>query len=140
MQDYLKYRFITNDDGTGTLFYYTLDEKKAHIPSVVAGFRMVAVGRWAFFYRDAYYERTPLEEVEFDEGYREIYHGAFYGCPKLKKISLPSTIEKMYGNPFEGCDSLTEIVFPNGNDRFRFEDGKLIGSDGHVYFDGKAAK
>lgn len=140
MQDYLKYQFITNDDGTGTLFNYTLEEQKAHIPSVVAGYDIVAVGRWAFCYRYDYRERTPLEEIEFDEGYRTVYHGAFYGCPKLKKISFPSTIEEIYGNPFIGCDSLEEISFPNGNDKFSFADGKLTDKDGKVYFERKAGK
>lgn len=138
MQDYLKYQFITNDDGTGTLFCYTLEERLARIPATVAGFKMTAIGRWAFYYRGDCRDRVPLEQVEFEEGYTEVYHGAFFGCGNLKRILLPSTIEKIYGDPFVGCDALEDISFPNGNNRFTFENGVLKDSAGKVYFERKA--
>lgn len=137
--DFLDYMFEFNDDHeTGILVRYTLMETKAHIPSTVAGYKITKIGRWAFCYStEPFYEQAPLEEIEFEEGYREVFHGAFFGCDKLKRISFPSTIDEIYGNPFEGADSLEEIIFPNGNSRFCFKDGKLTDKDGNVYFERK---
>ncbi len=134
--DYLDYIFRFNNDRTGIMSRYTKSETKAHIPHIVAGYKMVDVARWAFCLPNGpYYEKAPLEEIEFEEGYRRIFHGAFFGCDKLRRISFPSTLDTLYGDPFEGAPNIEEIVFPNGNEHFVFEDGKLMSADGtKVYF------
>lgn len=131
MPDFLDYRFAINDDyKTGVLNRYTLREKNVKVPHIVAGFELNSVGRWAFSYNtDAFYYETQIESIEFEEGFKEIYHGAFFDCPKLKKLILPSTISKFYGDPFEGAPNIKEFVFPNGNDYFVFENGKLMSKD-----------
>lgn len=138
--DYLDYLFIFNEDHeTGTLIGYTLNERKAHIPRAVAGYDIIAIGRRAFTdTRTLIQDKEPLEEIEFDEGYREIHHEAFGGCGTLRRLMLPSTIETIYGDPFVGADNLEEIVFPRGNSHFVFEGGKLMSADRtKVYFERK---
>ena len=134
--DFLDYMFEFNDDhSTGTIYRYSLFETKAKIPSVVAGYKMTGIGRWAFYCgSEPDRQQAPLEEIELDEGYRFLNHGAFFGCDKLKKLVLPSTLETMYGDPFEGAGAITEIVFPNGNDSFTFDGTKLTDRSGKVYY------
>ena len=129
------------DDQTASLMKYTGNEKKITVPHIIAGYVTTAISRWAFTYMPfmpserAFYREPFIEEITVEEGYETLYHGAFYNCTELRKLSLPSTMKTFSGDPFETCDKLTEITFPNGNDCFRFKDGKLTSADGKtVYF------
>ena len=62
---------------------------------------------------DAFY-RTALEDVELNEGLKEIGQSAFGGCRSLKRINIPESVEVIRSCAFEDCIKLECMKLPEG--------------------------
>ena len=68
-----------------------------------------------------------LNNVELNEGLKEIGGSAFSICTKLKSIHIPSTVEKIGSWCFQQCDILEEVTFANNS--------QLTAIEGATFYD-----
>ncbi len=57
------------------------------------------------------FELTPLKEINFGKGLKELEPWTFYFCKDLKKVEIPYGIEELR-DTFVGCHSLESVVIP----------------------------
>ncbi len=76
------------------------------IPASVNGFRVVGVGKYAF------YNCYKLTEVVLPDDVLFLKYDAFYGCSQLTKINMPNSLETIASYAFEYCSALQSLVIP----------------------------
>jgi len=117
-------RGIVKEDGT------------AYIPDTFKGMPVTAIGNFAFFNNNEYWNKDLLK-VEIPKGVTDIGAWAFKGCENLtsvtfasgsqlktigsdafsfcsnlSSITIPSGVTEIYDNAFVGCTSLSAITIP----------------------------
>lgn len=73
------------------------------IPSVLRGFRVVSLGKQAF------YGCAQLTSVTIPEGVTNIADQAFYNCSSLTNVVFPSTLKSIGPSAFIGCRNLQKV-------------------------------
>ena len=73
------------------------------IPGVLRGFRVVSLGKQAF------YGCAKLTSVTIPEGVTNIADQAFYNCSSLTNVVFPSTLKSIGASAFIGCQNLARI-------------------------------
>ena len=101
------------------------------IPQYIDGYKVTAIGQYAFMYNTSITSVKMLEgitkielesfsgcdnlvSVVLPEGLISIGDYAFINCEKLRDINLPSTVEEIGLYCFDHCTSLKEIAIPEG--------------------------
>lgn len=51
-----------------------------------------------------------LQDIQFNEGLREIGDDAFYCCDSLRSVTLPSTLVRVDSSPFDYCNNLNKVT------------------------------
>ena len=108
IEDDIRIEYTLNDAGEATITYSYTDfcsRAEVRIPEELDGYRVVAIGDYAFQYFDS-----------------------VYFC-KATRLYIPSTIVSIGANPFVNWYSLEEIVVEPGNPRFEVTDGALYDND-----------
>ncbi len=77
------------------------------IPEAVNGYKVTAIGKYAFSTCKAVTSITIPESVTI------IGHGAFGSCSALSKVIIPNSVTTIEGYVFDECDALTKITIPN---------------------------
>ena len=104
--------------GTGTMYDCVYDDNtstvntpwfayKDNITSVVIGYGVTSIGRYAF---DGC---INLTSVTIPNGVTSIGDSAFEGCTSLKSISIPDSVTSIGGDAFQDCTNLTSVEIPN---------------------------
>lgn len=81
-------------------------EGSVTIPASVNGFRVVGVGKYAF------YNCYKLTEVVLPDDVLFLKYDAFYGCSQLTKINMPNSLETIASYAFNYCSALQSLVIP----------------------------
>lgn len=119
MEQYKDFSYQLNDQGEIRICRYTGNEETISVPSCILDHPVTIIGRNAFTF-------TDVEELEVPEGITEIEKEAFGACENLRCISLPRSLRDIGEGAFMGCAVLKQVLFPNGNERFRIQDGVLF--------------
>jgi len=108
------------------------------IPSILGGYTVTGIGKWAFTSCPkitsvtipesvktiapwAFQECISLQHVLIPEGVTSIGSHAFYGCTNLVSLDYPSSI-RINGETFAGHPFIQEVVFPDGITQFEVSD------------------
>lgn len=114
-------------DNTATITNYTGSATALSIPSTIDGYKVTAVGDYAFSKKtkltnvfvpssvvridsSAFAESTNLKKVTLPDNVEEIGVSAFYGCKKLTSVNIPKKLSAVNEYTFSGCTGLTEIT------------------------------
>ena len=77
------------------------------IPSTANGYKVISVGKIAFFCC------TELTSVIIPNGVESISSQAFGDCYKLTEVSIPNSVISIGSGAFGNCGKLTSITIPN---------------------------
>ena len=110
----MTFKVISEDEktvqvGKGANQETAIDEKvtgTVTIPSTVEGYKVVAIGKYAF------YRLSKITEVVIPEGVVTIGDDAFDQCTGLKKINFPEGLTSIGESSFHTCSSLQSLVIP----------------------------
>lgn len=83
------------------------DCSEIDIPSEANGYKVVAIGNWAFYC--CYY----VQALRVPEGVKAIEEDAFMSCSSLTDIKLPFTLNSIGECAFRECISLESITIPS---------------------------
>lgn len=78
-----------------------------HIPPMIGGRRVVAIGDSAFE------DCISLTSITLPDGVTSIGESAFWDCISLTSITLPDSVTSIGDCAFWGCSSLTSITLPD---------------------------
>lgn len=73
------------------------------VPSTLSGYKVVSIGKQAF------YACSKLTSVTISEGVTNIADMAFYGCSSLTNVVFPSTLKSIGASAFIGCQKLQKV-------------------------------
>lgn len=116
----LKFVYTVNEDGrTCTITKYSPNAPAdLVIPSTIDGYKVTAIGDYAFCYVSLNYFEPNLPSnftsVVIPEGVTSIGEHAFQFCDKLKSVKIPSSVNKIGESAFSACEALEAIEIPNG--------------------------
>ncbi|MBQ8613802.1 MAG: DUF4214 domain-containing protein, partial [Ruminiclostridium sp.] len=96
------------DDGTAEISNFVCYEADYTIPSVIDGYTVTSIGRYAF------YSINMLESVTIPDTVTLIDEWAFYRCKNLKTVKLGKGVKRIEYNAFGHCYSLTELKLNKG--------------------------
>lgn len=114
------FTYAINGDGTATVTGYTGSDTKVVIPEEIDGYKVSAIGGWAFE------SCTFLTNITIPDSVTSIGSGAFSDCTSLTSITIPKGVISLgYINVFDGCSSLATIYVAPGNTYYSSEDGVL---------------
>ena len=82
-------------------------ESTCVIPAEIRGYKVIAIGDYAF------YDCENFIEVTIPEGVVTIGEHAFAGCKKIEKIHLPSSLKSIGKDAF-GITAIQSIIIPEG--------------------------
>ena len=66
-----------------------------------------------YMYSSTFGECENLEEVEFEEGMKNIPSKVLIDCKNVKKVIIPDSVRTIGSSSFKGCRSLSEVQLPN---------------------------
>lgn len=78
---------------------------------------------------EAFFARTSVKEVYFNENIQEIGYAAFAGCWNMNKIVLNDGLKQIDGSAFYLCNSLGSLIIPKSVEIV----GKEIFDNGTIY-------
>ncbi|NLI21027.1 MAG: leucine-rich repeat protein [Clostridiales bacterium] len=106
------WQFTINDDGYAIIIGYT-DKNVVDLvlPDFIGGYRVIAVGEYAFSDKNGISPYPNLKSVVIPDTVLNIGFGAFYNCGGLEIVTLPAGEIVMGRDLFKGCDKLTVHVF-----------------------------
>ena len=79
-------------------------QKTLTIPSLIDGYHISEIGKYAF------YNCTNIEQLTLEEGYICLYPYAFCFCTNLLQVSLPNSLEILRLGSFENCYKLQQVI------------------------------
>ena len=122
------------DTDTAVILGVKKREIHVRIPTVIAGYRVVAIGEEAFSaltydemegngsvtlpatvteVRDRAFHNSETTEIVIEGELTSVGEGAFYNCKNLKKIRLGEGLISVGAEAFRGCEGLESIVLPS---------------------------
>lgn len=93
----------TISDGAATITGYSGNKKNVHIPELLGGCPVVAIGGSAFSGDES------IRNIVIPETVTEIGDNAFNGCVNLESIKIPRPVQSIGNGAFSGCSNLTII-------------------------------
>lgn len=118
MNFYEGYAYETDANQKIVIVRYNGYEQKAVVPREIEGLPVCSIREHAF-------AATDIVEAEIPEGVEIIGAEAFGICEELQTVTLPESLKELGKSVFKGSDNLKQLVFPNGNSRYRIENGLL---------------
>ena len=85
----------------------TCTDTEIYIPESIDGYKVTAIGPWAFD------QCTEITEVTILNNITSIGDYAFEGCTSLTNITIPDSVTSIGDGAFERCTSFTSIVVPD---------------------------
>ena len=99
----LKYTVKENE---ATITGYTGTDTAVVIPSEIDGYKIVAIGNYAFS------EKTAIVKVVLPDTITSIGASAFKGCTGLTSVKIPNKVQTIGSSAFEGCTNLSDVNIP----------------------------
>lgn len=103
-----EYKVISEAQGTCEVTDYAENNTEITIPAVMNGYKVIRIGKGAF------YESSRLTSVTIPEGVNKIDNNAFWHCSALLNVDIPEGVTIIGNNAFRGCSSLSSIIIPKG--------------------------
>ena len=97
---------FTTDDTGATITGYTGESTEVHIPSVLGGKPVVAIGD------NAFNGNETITSVTMPDSVTTIGQRAFYDCKALKQLTLPENLTDIGAYAFSGCTALQNVTLP----------------------------
>lgn len=118
------FTYELNENNEATVTGYNGDiPNEIVIPSTIDGYRVIAIGDYAFE------NGETLTNVYIPDGVTSIGEGAFF-LTGLETVRIPESVTTMGYAPFGGCFNLTEIVVDEDNTMFLSDEaGALFDKD-----------
>ncbi len=100
------YKYQVLNDGTASIYEYTGDGGDVVIPGEIDGYKVTAIGDYAF-------ENAPLISVIIPDSVTIIGGYAFRRCTSLTSVTIGKSVTTIGDSAFEECTSLTSITIPD---------------------------
>ena len=86
---------------------YNGNAKKLNLPSKIDGYKVTAIGQYAFN------KCESIESIKIPSGVTRIGYKSFYKCYNLETIEIPNGVTSIEEYAFSECESLKSIKLPN---------------------------
>lgn len=98
--------YTTDSEGNATITGYKGSATSLAIPSVIDGYTVTGIGRWAFN------NNKIIKTITIPDSITKIEENAFKDCTKLSNVKLSNQLETLGYHAFGNCASLTQIEIP----------------------------
>ena len=102
------YSYAVQADGSVAITGYKGSSDTVRIPSSIAGKKVTAVDK------NAFYNNQKVKKAVIAQGVKSIGAFAFYGCTSLTSVTIPSSVKTIGDSAFMGCKSLSALKLPSG--------------------------